>query len=137
MLDGPETPRVETWLLISSERVGDLNLPSIEAACDTDLQQSHLDCWSYGHDFKDNLERENQQSQLPPVVIRAVEGTDHKDLKRRIWNYLAVNNPQALPVACSVDGSTRKPTNFMNSVQGKYIGLSLTGSVEGVISPET
>lgn len=82
MLDGPETPRVETWLLISGQRVGDLNLPSIGAACDTDLQESHLDCWSYDDDFKDNLERENQQSQLPPVVIRAVEGTDHKDLKK-------------------------------------------------------
>lgn len=136
MLDGPETPRADPWLLISGQRVGDLNLPGTEADHDTDLQQSHLDCWSCGDDFKDDFGRENQQSQLPPVLIRAGEGTGRKDLKTRIWNYLAVN-PQALPVACSVDGSTRKPTNFVNSVQGKYIGLSLTESVEGVISPET
>lgn len=81
--------------------------------------------------------RENQQSQLPPVLIRAGEGTDHKDLKRMIWNYPAVSDPQALPVACSVGGSTRKSTNLVNLVQGKYRGLSLAGSVEGVISLES
>lgn len=55
MLDGPETPRTETWLLISGQRPGDLNLPDTETAHGTDLQQSHLDCCSYGVGFKDNL----------------------------------------------------------------------------------
>lgn len=84
MLDGPETLRVETWLLVAGQKVGDLNLPGIEAARGTDLQQSHLDCQSYSNDFKDSLGRETQQSQLPPVLSRAGEGTDCKNLKMRI-----------------------------------------------------
>lgn len=42
--------------------------------------------WSYGDNFKDSLGREKQQSQLPSVLTRAGEGTDHEDLKRRICN---------------------------------------------------
>lgn len=46
LLDGPENPRAETWLLTFGQRVGDSNIPGIEAAHDTDLQQNHINCQS-------------------------------------------------------------------------------------------